>query len=240
MSVAASSSVLQLPSWVPELNVHVLGDESMLMRYMTPEFTADRDSDAVFEFLANDKVLSVLGTKFDGIHELSLDGYHHAGASVGRARDKILDACDLALSLKTYPTGENLRAAILKALCFMTASDEDLLVFESRFDIWYSYLKEGGETLEYERTEKPPFWMTESPLCVTTKGYIGIIPLATKPGDIIAVLAGARVPLVIRPTEHPSGGEEAYRLIGPCYIPGIMDGEAYPEDQAQLEPICLV
>jgi hypothetical protein len=52
----------------------------------------------------------------------------------------------------------------------------------------------------------------------TKNGLMGMGP-ATKPGDLVFVVAGAPVPLVVR----PEGSK--HRLIGDCYVHGIMDGQ---------------
>ena len=71
---------------------------------------------------------------------------------------------------------------------------------------------------------------------ITCKGYIGLGPPATSPGDKIVVLFGGDVPYLIR--EYPdsitnkSSMEEhspLHMLVGDCYLHGIMDGEAMKE-----------
>lgn len=58
---------------------------------------------------------------------------------------------------------------------------------------------------------------------------IGSVPHMTEVGDRIVILNGSNVPLVLRPVE------DHYKLIGPCYVHGIMYGEAWPEDEETLE-----
>ena len=55
----------------------------------------------------------------------------------------------------------------------------------------------------------------------TVDGYIGLAPMATKPGDQVCVLLGCQTPLVLRPWE---GGY--YEVVGDCYIDGFMEGAA--------------
>jgi hypothetical protein len=56
---------------------------------------------------------------------------------------------------------------------------------------------------------------------MTTKsGFIGLAPPEAKPGDIVAILVGAPVPLILR-----KRGDQ-YILIGECYVHGVMGGEA--------------
>jgi hypothetical protein len=57
---------------------------------------------------------------------------------------------------------------------------------------------------------------------ISQLGYIGFGPRNTKSGDIIAVLKRAQTPFVLR-----KEGKGEYRLIGECYVHGIMHGEAW-------------
>lgn len=51
------------------------------------------------------------------------------------------------------------------------------------------------------------------------KGYFGVGPLGTQPGDMVCVLWGCDVPVVVRRLE------DHYVLVGPCFVLGFMDGE---------------
>lgn len=55
----------------------------------------------------------------------------------------------------------------------------------------------------------------------TACGRMGLFPNEARMGDLIAVVAGSRVPFVIRP--RPDA--KAYTLVGPCYVHGTMHGE---------------
>lgn len=55
---------------------------------------------------------------------------------------------------------------------------------------------------------------------ITRDGLIGLGPELMKERDILVVLFGGKVPFILRPIE---GG---YRLIGDCYSPQLMEGEA--------------
>jgi hypothetical protein len=55
---------------------------------------------------------------------------------------------------------------------------------------------------------------------ITKTGSIGLAPPEAKPGDNVAVLVGAPTPHVLR-----KQGDH-YKLIGECYVHGIMGGEA--------------
>ncbi|KAI0426556.1 heterokaryon incompatibility protein-domain-containing protein [Xylaria sp. FL1042] len=55
----------------------------------------------------------------------------------------------------------------------------------------------------------------------TEGGLIGWVPEETVEGDIVVIPYGSRVPFVVR-----NVSEGKYRLIGECYIHGLMDGQA--------------
>ncbi|TKX24571.1 hypothetical protein C1H76_3180 [Elsinoe australis] len=58
---------------------------------------------------------------------------------------------------------------------------------------------------------------------VSDRGDYCRISKESREGDCIAVLRGAKVPLVLRPE---GGGRDArYSFVGPCYVHGFMDGE---------------
>jgi hypothetical protein len=56
----------------------------------------------------------------------------------------------------------------------------------------------------------------------THKNYLGNGPRRTRPGDKVWILAGAKVPFVLRPQENGK-----HVLVGDCYVHGIMHGEAF-------------
>ena len=55
----------------------------------------------------------------------------------------------------------------------------------------------------------------------TDDGYVGLAPIASKPGDEICVLLGCQSPLVLRPC-----GDGSHKVVGECYIDGFMEGAA--------------
>jgi hypothetical protein len=70
----------------------------------------------------------------------------------------------------------------------------------------------------------------DAKVCVTTKGYIGIVPGRAEKGALIAVLQSGAVPFVI---EKIKG---SHQLIGECYIHGVMhrDPEVLEREEVQI------
>ena len=71
-------------------------------------------------------------------------------------------------------------------------------------------------------------------LCVTGRGYTGLIPQNAMAGDEICLFHGGKVPFVVRKTES------GHRLIGECYIHGIMYGEALSFQDIQERIFALI
>ena len=56
----------------------------------------------------------------------------------------------------------------------------------------------------------------------TAEGYIGVSPTDVESGDRISVLVGASIAIVLRPVANRV---DTYRIVGPCFLQGIMLGE---------------
>ena len=64
------------------------------------------------------------------------------------------------------------------------------------------------------------FACTNRRLFQTRQGHIGIGPKATRVGDMLAVLAASRMPMILRPSVNQS-----HAVLGPCYAHRLMQGE---------------
>lgn len=62
---------------------------------------------------------------------------------------------------------------------------------------------------------------------VTANGYMGLAPGEARKGDRVAVVYGCSTPLLIRKVEE---AVDDWRLVGECYVYGLMDGEAIAMD----------
>ncbi|KAL8653827.1 MAG: hypothetical protein Q9226_003688 [Calogaya cf. arnoldii] len=59
-------------------------------------------------------------------------------------------------------------------------------------------------------------------LFTSADGRLGLAPRATKPGDEICIILGCSSPVVLRSDDNGF----SYRVVGECYLDGIMRGEA--------------
>ncbi|KAK4033559.1 heterokaryon incompatibility protein-domain-containing protein [Parachaetomium inaequale] len=58
-------------------------------------------------------------------------------------------------------------------------------------------------------------------LILTKRGFIGLATIDVKMGDVVCVVRGYKSLVVLRPV---AGKENVYRLVGDCYVHGMMDG----------------
>jgi hypothetical protein len=58
------------------------------------------------------------------------------------------------------------------------------------------------------------------------KDTYGLSPKETKEGDIVCVLFGCSVPVVLRKVKQGRGRPKYFKMIGECFVYGMMDGEA--------------
>jgi hypothetical protein len=62
---------------------------------------------------------------------------------------------------------------------------------------------------------------------ISEKGYIGLLPDDAKEGDKLILLIGGDPLYIIRPSEESESElEDEFKLIGECYVHGLVDGQA--------------
>ncbi|KAF5868701.1 putative heterokaryon incompatibility protein [Botrytis fragariae] len=83
-------------------------------------------------------------------------------------------------------------------------------------------------TLVYFATHMRRFFIAKEPR------WIGLVPMDAQIGDQLFLLEGGKVPYILRRMK----GKEEYKIIGDCYVHGIMDGEEWNSDK--LEDVILV
>ncbi|KAJ3939245.1 uncharacterized protein N0V96_010692 [Colletotrichum fioriniae] len=71
---------------------------------------------------------------------------------------------------------------------------------------------------------------------LTTEGRFGFCVSAPEPGDEICVFSGLDVPFVVQSRGSGSG----YVVVGYAVVDGVMDGEAWPDDEGEVTEWALV
>ncbi|KAH9204636.1 hypothetical protein DL95DRAFT_376840 [Leptodontidium sp. 2 PMI_412] len=70
----------------------------------------------------------------------------------------------------------------------------------------------------------------------TEQAYLGLGPRAAIAGDQIWLIAGARTPFIMRPVSDAQAAVR-FRLVGECYVHGVMHGEAVGRGEMIFKPI---
>lgn len=68
----------------------------------------------------------------------------------------------------------------------------------------------------------------------TSNGYIGKGLSSIREDDLVVLITGIDLPMIIQKEDA------TYRLIGPAYVHGIMDGEKWPDGEKDLVDIALI
>ena len=113
----------------------------------------------------------------------------------------------------------------------MRGSDYYVSLDDAGIQLGYQYVKAFGSVAQFRS------------LCITKKGYLGLVPEETRIGDRVAVFMGGHVPFVLRRADQDTevrNETEYYKLIGESYVHGIMKGEAFEMDDVHVEKIRLV
>ena len=57
-------------------------------------------------------------------------------------------------------------------------------------------------------------------------GFLGIGPRFPQSGDLLCVILGAQMPFLLRENMDVESKGRMYRLVGECYVLGLMKGES--------------
>ena len=263
LSAGTKVSSISVPSWVPdwsreqEVNQFSLSlDDSKSSIYHAGGL--EKISATILEETPK---LAVRGQLFDDILLLG-QTYHSSPPKEGEGMENVMrwDAQSRILigDLSSYPTGEPVHDVYRRVL---VANKDDLdNEASAAYIAHYKRMLRSFQIHEQVKSHikgGPPFDFNEEELksisqslkkyavpmggrissrrlCVTRKGYMGLVPNSAREGDSICVFIGAEVPFVL----GRSGDE--YRLVGDCYVHGIMKGEALDMADSTVQDIVLL
>ena len=203
-------------------------------------YHASKDSASVQKILKRGGELQVLGQVVDLVPSISVleSEAYRSPYDIQKAISGWQESCRVGLSVKNYPTGEAVDEVLWRTLCWNLDSELRYPApsrIGKNFADFYRILvsDKGTETKATEILDQAATFhevaVHSMPLCVTAKGLLASVPWTTTTGDRIAVLAGSQTPFVFRPTA------DYYRLIGACYVHGIMDGQSFPDSLEELQ-----
>lgn len=254
---------LDIPSWVPDLRL--IGESDPLISYTIREqrfFAGGAKDLPVAKILDGGKVLQCQGRIFDTVTGLAptimdmllndnqapSDFDNSYRSRMGRWLQKRHDLA-MATTETLLDNPETMRSFSRTMLCDMSGmrdgiSGELIGNFQGYLRYQLNASKSPNEATPSITEEEQRYilrieqaimaWAMVRKFCVTGKYRFGQVPFEAETGDRICVLVGAEVPFLIRPGENGY-----YKLVGECYIDGVMYGEALSEPRVVLEDIQL-
>jgi hypothetical protein len=220
-----------LPFWVRDISVPRVGNKIEVYS----GFSASRHSKPLYRFEGRRLVIQC--KVFDTISS--------CGAFVSiRSPEDFIPAVRMwwivVFSLRRCPTGERLFNVFQHLLLSVARSlgkewsRESQAFTQSMFQAWISAIGFEKSPAQAEaavrRDKKLGLFadLLDVPIglcvCTTAKTFVGAVPPTARPRDVIAIPAGSSKPYVFR--ERCDG---TFKILGPCYVYGIMLGEYWTE-----------
>jgi hypothetical protein len=126
------------------------------------------------------------------------------------------------------------------------ASAEYSQVYQDRLTEATEMAKEEYLSAEHEKRAQVLEWMTRILNSIelmriggtSEHGQVGVFPLNAEVGDEICIIAGLCAPLVLR-AQLENGVTTSRKIVGECYLHGVMDGEALRHPSWKLTSILI-
>ena len=266
VAAGTATDLRGLPSWVPDWSCEAKYTSfSLLNKEGEREsgYCAGGMGNIRATVMADKQKLAITGFFVDTISSLS-DVYHSSPPEDNEGMRRLIQweahSRRLIFSMADYPTGEPVQDAYRRTLVANKDKhgDKALPSFLQHYDRMLAWLqieeqvKATGETvpspenLGFDQDELTLIYaslveyaipmascMDQRRLCLTKKGYLGLVPDVAKEADSIFVVLGAEVPFVL------SGCDGEYRLLGDCYLHGLMEGKALEMDDFSVQDVIL-
>jgi hypothetical protein len=236
------------PSWIVDWGLDPdveRWDSDKLRMHMYKYYNAAKDLAFVAEILSNER-LKVQGTLIDEVSHVG----RYISSSQWDDSFPTLDAVLLLAGKKRqaadeYKGGGTWREAHWRTICgnllyedgldgeFRKSTAADTFTWE-RYQAAYDHIHGNMRSLKTKEDEELLNKMVtvvgalvDRRVFVTKEGYLGLGPENTQVGDQVFILGGSNVPFILRSVQNNMMGKSkaGHRIIGDCYIHGIMDGE---------------
>ncbi len=249
----------RLPPWVPNWNGDMTG-WAMAPR----KFDATKSSTPSCSFSQSGCRLTISGILVDKIDEraelvFETKSGKWTGGTVAPAFETIRviqQWQDFAVRRfpEPYKTGQTVQDAFFRSLIEhgAAAKERNIENYRKSFKQWHEAVMSAdlGEVLaKYHGKEESEifpalglegagtyfhvqmsFHTRRKAFCSTATGFMAMVPEAARAGDLVILLAGLSLPFVVRRDQDC----DTYRLIGPAYVHGMMDGELWPGNPGSL------
>ena len=220
-----------LPSWVPDWSEPPLSDVLGRPGGWRKKFNANNSHPSTARFSAESSIITVIGRAFDVIYGVS-EKYALDDTAI---RSTLQQWEQKAITLETYPTGQDVNIAFLETLIASTFHSSRKtphtavkMFSQSWHSRWLDRLPPPDIAYSSSISAMEAHIFNEMVIraCngrrffTTRRGYMGLGPSDIQIGDTVVVMLGGQVPFILRTQD------DANILIGESYVHGIMNGEA--------------
>ncbi|KAI9666657.1 MAG: hypothetical protein M1821_004593 [Bathelium mastoideum] len=251
--------VPNLPSWVPDWTAKATRNLIEMVDPNDSQFRADQGRvhlDTKFRFNRRlvtrgklvDKVEEIIDCEVpDGVSDiirkdrLLRDVLPHIAASLASQSKHPINSADLLKIFKTI-TLDGVARKYTGDLG-MSEMDWTLPVVEQMLCHALSVPTESQQAPSQDDFDRWMLALSAQALFCATRRFalleinrLGLLPQEARKGDIITVLHGLSMPVVLR---DDSRHTDLYRLIGHCFVDGIMYGESVSWEAAEAPEICI-
>ncbi|KAG4427692.1 hypothetical protein IFR05_016824 [Cadophora sp. M221] len=246
-----SSEVSAYPSWAPDwTRPGVMERRVLCARALwapSSAYAAGGDIEPNIKITENENVILVSGCRVNTISRLGMDASESSGAStdIFMLKSFFDDADDIINPDPTLvygSTGESMSEVYWRTLI----GNKGMNSAEATEDYAQQYEEcryfFNNNTLDSLTSAEQILSLNLYCGCVAAllltyrvcvaNGFVGLVPTQAKVGDIVCVFNGGATPFIIRPSKETEG---TFRLIGGCYIHGLMRGESLQSPQWKEE-----
>lgn len=241
----SSIALPNLPTWVPDWSQPLRVENEIFGGWSACSWIS---AQAKYISIGNGvlRVAGIQTAKVQRVCHFGDEGHHATfpdmdlGTTIERIcrlyGERITDALD-----RPYPGGGTLLDASLQALNMNLFPDslypnrkslpDFALIKNELLSAWKEdgswngvcpYFRESTDNSIHYSTFVRSFTTGRSYFC-SHEGYVGLAPYDTRCGDVICVVLGCRTPMVLR---RAPVDEVQWEVVGACYVPGLMQGEA--------------
>ena len=253
----------ELPSWIPDWAANPRSIP-FIRPDSASKFAASRRPEPSLHYSEDGKTLFIVGKIVDSIKSIGvakvpmraitssgreLSKWHGAFQHAGMIQMRHWEV--MSRRLRSYPTGESPQEAYWRTIIADAPMKVDNIPggYARLFKAWRRYWGtfddfnditvddgKGDRVYSYTYNQAKNIACNYRRFFITKRGYIGLAPFSSRPGDKICILLGGKTPYVIR-----SSRKRHFRFIGESYVHGLMYGEAMEgsEEEEALQELVI-
>ncbi|KAH7410531.1 heterokaryon incompatibility protein-domain-containing protein [Cadophora sp. MPI-SDFR-AT-0126] len=229
-------------TWVPRWDINLIMSDFGVLPENWYRFSGSKEDEQEAKIGVHKEHIEVRGVLFDVIRKsFQFPAVLQAGFKDHLILDRVL--AEVKTGLVNYPSnGQDLADAFSLTICAgrttysYEPAEENMKQHRDNFAAYWklrqSALRPGEPTDDFNgdpnEGDAVQFVLDIQQSCqarsfvITEKGYVGLGPWISKPGDVCCLIPGSRVPFVLR-----EGGDARFRLVGEAYLHGLMRGEVF-------------